>query len=468
MLDDGEDDDATKEVLKPAAVVSALPAVAAVASASGLNDILEEFTCPICIDCPDTAEEVASISGCCHRFCFDCIDRWARTENRCPLCKARFNTIDRVVQAATPVAASSETTTAKKRKRNAGASSGRSTRARRGEAGTSPAGAASARVNSRTVEDRNQPSISTHILTEAMLERILQLGNLGVIRGDTDGSEISFSNEGGRSSIRIRSPQGGGIFGIIEIMLGGPDDDDDAAAVGGRPGQRVTFTRVMSRESPSPDSSEATAPIPHGPFGAGASFRERDAARRSRRDSLAEQRAARHRALAERTAMLNETRNESAEQRAARHRALAERTAINETAHLTRNESSSRSNSGPGGARAGLLRSSVDAFFGVFASSERRNSRSEGLTRTRPVPGAPERRVIRSVPHGNDVDEPPSVVQPPRSRRVRRGEGLNVRSLEGGSPSNGRGRGTSAGRNRRRPRNGNGSTPDQPVDLSHE
>lgn len=30
-----------------------------------------------------------------HRFCFPCAHRWSKTENRCPMCKARFITISR-------------------------------------------------------------------------------------------------------------------------------------------------------------------------------------------------------------------------------------------------------------------------------------------------------------------------------------------------------------------------------------
>ena len=36
---------------------------------------LEEFTCAICLDKPDTLVDLATISGCSHKFCFDCIDK---------------------------------------------------------------------------------------------------------------------------------------------------------------------------------------------------------------------------------------------------------------------------------------------------------------------------------------------------------------------------------------------------------
>ena len=43
---------------------------------------LEDITCPICQDTPSSMTQVAKISGCDHRFCFDCIDKWANTGNK--------------------------------------------------------------------------------------------------------------------------------------------------------------------------------------------------------------------------------------------------------------------------------------------------------------------------------------------------------------------------------------------------
>ncbi|KAL7478397.1 hypothetical protein ACHAW6_004162 [Cyclotella cf. meneghiniana] len=51
--------------------------------------------CCICLEIP-TPEDLASISGCSHPFCFGCIEKWAERENTCPLCKARFLNIQRV------------------------------------------------------------------------------------------------------------------------------------------------------------------------------------------------------------------------------------------------------------------------------------------------------------------------------------------------------------------------------------
>lgn len=43
-----------------------------------------------------SAQDLASVSGCSHHFCFGCIQKWSETENSCPLCKLRFVSIHRV------------------------------------------------------------------------------------------------------------------------------------------------------------------------------------------------------------------------------------------------------------------------------------------------------------------------------------------------------------------------------------
>jgi hypothetical protein len=54
--------------------------------------------CCICMCEPEPAD-LANINGCQHKFCFDCIEKWAEQENTCPLCKIRFSKIDRVNKA---------------------------------------------------------------------------------------------------------------------------------------------------------------------------------------------------------------------------------------------------------------------------------------------------------------------------------------------------------------------------------
>lgn len=51
-----------------------------------------------CCICMSDVEpnDLASIDGCDHRFCFGCIEKWSERENKCPLCKVRFTKIDRV------------------------------------------------------------------------------------------------------------------------------------------------------------------------------------------------------------------------------------------------------------------------------------------------------------------------------------------------------------------------------------
>lgn len=52
-------------------------------------------TCCICLEIP-TEEELSTINGCNHPYCFTCIETWANRENTCPLCKARFTKIEKV------------------------------------------------------------------------------------------------------------------------------------------------------------------------------------------------------------------------------------------------------------------------------------------------------------------------------------------------------------------------------------
>ena len=55
----------------------------------------ENSSCCICL-CEVLPDELSLINGCDHRFCFECIEKWAERENTCPLCKMRFTKIDRV------------------------------------------------------------------------------------------------------------------------------------------------------------------------------------------------------------------------------------------------------------------------------------------------------------------------------------------------------------------------------------
>ena len=53
----------------------------------------DEVECPICLEEIVTAE-IATINGCDHVFCRDCVTQWSETHNICPLCRTRFNTIE--------------------------------------------------------------------------------------------------------------------------------------------------------------------------------------------------------------------------------------------------------------------------------------------------------------------------------------------------------------------------------------
>ena len=47
----------------------------------------------ICAICLDQIKYKSKINSCRHKFCFDCIKKWAEISNKCPLCKKTFNDI---------------------------------------------------------------------------------------------------------------------------------------------------------------------------------------------------------------------------------------------------------------------------------------------------------------------------------------------------------------------------------------
>ena len=49
----------------------------------------EPDVCAICLSTPRTR---ALLDSCAHAFCLECLERWARVETKCPLCKTRFTT----------------------------------------------------------------------------------------------------------------------------------------------------------------------------------------------------------------------------------------------------------------------------------------------------------------------------------------------------------------------------------------
>jgi hypothetical protein len=271
------DDDEIEEMdLKPAAVVGGKIVVGAAISTAQKPPA--DFTCAICLDAPSSMTEVASLDGCTHRFCFDCIDKWAMTENKCPCCKARFRTIDRVAK----LEAASPARRGKRKRAATTASQGSTPRARRGGGSSSPA--RTRRVNSRAVEDRNQQTLSTFPINAAIVEQILaSFSNFGGPRRGT--GQVTFgTSEDGRPAIRMIRPASGGMVGVMEMLLpddiaeeeggNGPAAAGSAAARGhgaapGRSGSGTTrmahvrFSRVSS--SSRGGSSLPTAPGPRAP-----------------------------------------------------------------------------------------------------------------------------------------------------------------------------------------------------------
>jgi Ring finger domain len=63
---------------------------------------MEDLICSVCQEDIREGNEVGEINNCNHRFCIDCISKWATIENRCPCCKVRFDVIRRKQVSCTP------------------------------------------------------------------------------------------------------------------------------------------------------------------------------------------------------------------------------------------------------------------------------------------------------------------------------------------------------------------------------
>uniref|UniRef100_A0A8C2TFJ5 RING-type E3 ubiquitin transferase n=1 Tax=Coturnix japonica TaxID=93934 RepID=A0A8C2TFJ5_COTJA len=50
----------------------------------GPSEASEDYRCAICLD---NISNMACVYPCFHRFCTDCIQRWATTRPVCPLCR---------------------------------------------------------------------------------------------------------------------------------------------------------------------------------------------------------------------------------------------------------------------------------------------------------------------------------------------------------------------------------------------
>lgn len=87
-----------------------------VANTEVQND--DDLMCVICMESKE--HKTLGLLACTHSFCSECILAWAKTENTCPLCKARFMHIDKKRISAEIKSSSSSSTSIRRstRKRN--------------------------------------------------------------------------------------------------------------------------------------------------------------------------------------------------------------------------------------------------------------------------------------------------------------------------------------------------------------
>ncbi|XP_056375498.1 E3 ubiquitin-protein ligase Topors isoform X2 [Hyla sarda] len=90
MLSSAADDFGVDSGISPKAGTSKLQSQGTQADAS------PDSKCPICLD---RFDNVSHLDRCLHRFCFRCIQEWAKNKAECPLCKQPFNSIFHSVRA---------------------------------------------------------------------------------------------------------------------------------------------------------------------------------------------------------------------------------------------------------------------------------------------------------------------------------------------------------------------------------
>lgn len=150
------------------------------------NNDESSHSCCICMSEPDR-QQLSTINGCGHHFCFDCIAKWAERENKCPLCKVRFTKIARVHK----------------------------TKSKRGEKRT---------ANTKSVRNRDQRSdLVSGAALEAMLNSIAASSRNGGGPGSSFRSLFGPGNPAGRQ-FRPAAP---GSFRLGDWLEGSGDSDED-------------------------------------------------------------------------------------------------------------------------------------------------------------------------------------------------------------------------------------------------
>eukprot|EP00522_Entomoneis_paludosa_P001966 CAMPEP_0172472986 /NCGR_PEP_ID=MMETSP1065-20121228/68628_1 /TAXON_ID=265537 /ORGANISM="Amphiprora paludosa, Strain CCMP125" /LENGTH=411 /DNA_ID=CAMNT_0013231155 /DNA_START=606 /DNA_END=1841 /DNA_ORIENTATION=- len=149
----------------------------------------ENYSCCICMSEPNR-QDLSVIDGCDHRFCFDCIAKWADRENTCPLCKVRFSNISRVHKSKT----------------------------RRGDKGS---------LNTKHVRSKDQRSdLVSGAALEAMLNSLAATNRSGV-RGPRVG-HLLFAMGGSMPSARNRSSRSGSRRTTLVVEEENGDSDEDS------------------------------------------------------------------------------------------------------------------------------------------------------------------------------------------------------------------------------------------------
>lgn len=51
-----------------------------------------------CTICLEKISKMGSVDSCIHTFCFECIVKWSKVTNKCPICSKKFHSVTEVVE----------------------------------------------------------------------------------------------------------------------------------------------------------------------------------------------------------------------------------------------------------------------------------------------------------------------------------------------------------------------------------
>lgn len=221
---------------------------------------MAEELCTICME--ENISIRASIPCCDHTFCFDCIMKWSKHENTCPLCKKRFRQIDKIESSGNIERASSS------RKRKGRGSNSNSVKVpRRSQSNDSDHMAGERgeiQAMMRQLFGRLQQEVSSSLIPEYMQMPVTMLMRnhrrtsipFGLINAHRTGNQLSLNQV---RFLRNSQPGDVGTTASNPVVLEESEDEDDEIRVIENPSIDVEDVRTFGEGSAGASSSSSYA-----------------------------------------------------------------------------------------------------------------------------------------------------------------------------------------------------------------